>query len=462
MSHRIVPVHVGRSSNVHREHIQTNRTLQIEAVLRQDTGGNPRLLGAARASVFTAREVVREEPAGRLSFGGRQSYERAFTDSPSALYERVLAANPAPYAAHLNLGRAEHLVIVSPELFVRSRGRRIESAPIAGTAARGANAIEDFQILRDLLLSDKADSELVMCTDVDRNDKSLVCEPGSVQVIAHRDVETTPRLMHTVEHITGTLRDGYSALDAFISHMWAVTVTGAPKIGAMQFIEATETSARGWYAGAFGAFLCNGDMDFGITIRAVHLVDGMARVRAGNSLLARSVTAYEEAECALKAAALLDAIDQHPGGPDLEVPPDPPTPQGLRVLIVDHEDSFVHTLADYFRRAGCDTTTIRSDRGTGIAEAFLDQASPDLIVLSPGPGSPGEFGTGRVLAYATSRRIPVFGVCLGMQAIGEYLGAELKPLPAPAHGVRSAVSRIDASESNRLAADGPRGLDAAS
>lgn len=372
-----------------------------------------------------------------------QVFDRRFEGRPSEIHARLLTQNQSPYASHLNLGGGEHLVISSPEMYLRVKGTTIESAPIAGTVSRGGSAIEDFRNLRDLLLSDKDDAELMMCTDVDRNDKARVSEPGSIVVVGHREVEIASRVMHTVEHITATLRRDKTSLDAFISHMWAVTVTGAPKIAAMQFIEDTESSPRGWYSGAFGRLLFNGDIDSGSTIRAIHLTGTTARVRVGNSLLARSVTSNELAECHLKAAALLDALDCAPVGLR---PPVRVTPRAVRTVLIDHEDSFVHTLGDYLRRGGCNVTTIRSVRGRGVDDDDLLDLAPDFICLSPGPGSPNEFHINRTLEYARRQGVPVFGVCLGMQAIGEYLGGALRQLPTPAHGVRSVVHREVQSE----------------
>ncbi|TIP22393.1 MAG: anthranilate synthase component I, partial [Mesorhizobium sp.] len=154
-----------------------------------------------------------------------------------------------------------------------------------------------------LLNSKKDESELTMCSDVDRNDKSRVCEPGSVRVIGRRQIEMYSRLIHTVDHIEGRLREGMDAFDAFLSHAWAVTVTGAPKLWAMRFIEQNEKSPRAWYGGAIGMVNFNGDMNTGLTLRTIRIKDGIAEVRAGATLLFDSVPEEEEAETELKASA---------------------------------------------------------------------------------------------------------------------------------------------------------------
>ncbi|CAN0387962.1 unnamed protein product [Laminaria digitata] len=146
--------------------------------------------------------------------------------------------------------KKEYLVGASPEMFVRCErtgdGIRVETCPISGTIERGANPLEDAQRIRTLLTNKKEESELTMCTDVDRNDKSRICEPSSVRVLGRRQIEMYSRLIHTVDHVEGYLRQGFDALDAFLCHTWAVTVTGAPKTWAIRFVEQNEASPRSW------------------------------------------------------------------------------------------------------------------------------------------------------------------------------------------------------------------------
>src|SRR5579875_884487 len=139
--------------------------------------------------------------------------------SPAAFYERLRQRNPAPYEFFFNLGDGECLVGASPEMYVRVTGDRVETCPISGTIARGGDPLEDAENIRTLLSSPKEESELTMCTDVDRNDKSRVCVPGTVQVIGRRQIELYSRLIHTVDHVEGRLRPGFDALDAFLTHM---------------------------------------------------------------------------------------------------------------------------------------------------------------------------------------------------------------------------------------------------
>jgi anthranilate synthase len=368
--------------------------------------------------------------------------------SPAAFYERLRRRNPAPYEFFWNLGEGEFLVGASPEMYVRVTGRRVETCPISGTIARGAGPLEDADNIRTLLNSAKDESELTMCTDVDRNDKSRICEPGSVQVIGRRQIEMYSRLIHTVDHVEGQLRPGFDALDAFLTHMWAVTVTGAPKTWAMQFIEDHETSPRRWYGGAVGVIGFDGGMNTGLTLRTAHIRGDIAAVRVGATLLIDSDPAAEEAETHLKASALLGILHEFerdsaarpaasgagPAGAGLTggagAGAAAPAGSGLRVLLVDHQDSFVHTLAGYFREHGAEVTTLRA----GFAPHLLDEYAPDLVVLSPGPGRPSDFGCDGLLDELDTRRLPAFGVCLGLQAMIEHAGGELGLLAEPAHG----------------------------
>jgi anthranilate synthase len=352
--------------------------------------------------------------------------------SPAAFYERLRERNPAPYEFLFNLGDGEYLVGASPEMYVRVTRDRVETCPISGTIARGADPLEDAANIVTLLRSAKEESELTMCTDVDRNDKSRVCVPGSVQVIGRRQIEMYSRLIHTVDHIEGRLRPGFDALDAFLTHMWAVTVTGAPKTWAMQFIEDNEDAPRRWYGGAVGKIGFDGSMNTGLTLRTAHIRDGVAAVRAGATLLFDSDPESEERETHIKARALLETLHEaeRTQQPPAPAPVSAPAGRPPRVLLVDHQDSFVHTLADYFRQHGAEVTTLRA----GFPAGMLDARAPDLVVLSPGPGRPSDFKCDELLSELDARNLPAFGVCLGLQAMVEHAGGELSLLPEPQHG----------------------------
>ncbi len=407
--------------------------------------------GEYAATVRTAIEAFRRGDLFEVVPG--QTFFELCPAPPSEIFARLKRRNPAPYGALINLGEKEYLVAASPEMYVRVDGRRIETCPISGTIARGKNAIGDAAQILKLLNSEKEESELTMCTDVDRNDKSRVCEAGSVRVIGRRQLELYSRLIHTVDHVEGTLREGFDALDGFLAHTWAVTVTGAPKQHAIQFIEDHERSPRRWYGGAMGVIGFDGNMNTGLTLRTVRIKNGIAEVRAGATLLFESDPDAEEAETRLKASALLDAIrrdDAPVSEPPIEVNHRPGA--GKKVLMVDHEDSFVHTLAGYFRETGAEVITYRS----GFQLAKLAEERPHLVLLSPGPGRPDDFGLNATIAATLEAKLPIFGVCLGLQGIVEYFGGELDILPKPMHGKASTVCVLG----GKLLESHPREFDA--
>ncbi len=396
--------------------------------------------GEYAASVGKAVEYFRRGDLFEVVPG--QTFYEPPTAPPSAISRRLQEINPSPYGFIFNLGEDEYLVGASPEMFVRvTNGRRVETCPISGTIRRGRNAIEDEAQIRALLNSKKDEAELTMCSDVDRNDKSRICEPGSVRVIGRRQIEMYSRLIHTVDHIEGRLRPGMDGLDAFLSHAWAVTVTGAPKRWAMQFIEENEKSPRAWYGGAVGAVLMNGDVNTGLTLRTIRIKDGLCEIRAGATLLYDSIPEEEERETELKASAMIAAIREAgkvsaaAAAGALDLPG-----AGLKVLLVDHEDSFVHTLANYVRQTGAEVVTVRASRGVGFDTAELDRLKPDLVMMSPGPGNPSDFRCADTIAAARARGLPLFGVCLGLQAMAEATGARLSQLDVPVHGKPSEIA----------------------
>ena len=369
-----------------------------------------------------------------------QNFSKHCTKSPTQLFRILKEINPSPYGFIFNLG-GEYLIGASPEMFVKVDGKRVETCPISGTIRRGKDAIEDSSQIQKLLNSDKDKSELTMCTDVDRNDKSRICEPGSVRVIGRRQIEMYSHLIHTVDHVEGLMRPEFDALDAFLTHLWAVTVTGAPKRWAMEFIEQRERSPRRWYGGAVGYLTFDGNLNTGLILRTIRLQNTIAEVRAGATVLYDSDPEAEAQETITKAAALFQTLEQAQAGDLLTVDSLPEQAQpgiGKRVLLIDHEDSFVHTLANYIRQTGATVKTIRH----GFAESLLDKEQPDLVVLSPGPGRPKDFKVAETIFACQKRQIPVFGVCLGLQGIVEAFGGELGVLDYPQHGKVSEISVV--------------------
>jgi anthranilate synthase len=368
---------------------------------------------------------------------GKTFYEPINT-LPSKIFSHLLKKNQSPYACFMNLGKQEYLVGASPEMYVRVSGKRVETCPISGTIARGKDAIEDSEKILELLNSKKDESELTMCTDVDRNDKSRICIPGTVKVIGRRQIEMYSKVIHTVDHIEGQLDENFDGIDAFLTHMWAVTVTGAPKIWAMQFLEKIERSARRWYGGAIGKLGFNGDVNTGMTLRTIRISEGTAEIRAGATLLYDSDPELEDEETVMKASAFIDAVKHSHESNSFSVENSinfSSSGIGKRIVIIDHQDSFVHTLGSYFKQTGADVVTYRFD----VDHQRLLDISPNLIVLSPGPGCPNDFNLARTIKMALDLNAGIFGVCLGLQGIVEYYGGELGTLKYPMHGKNSTI-----------------------
>jgi len=369
-----------------------------------------------------------------------RKFSAAYAGKPSDLFDKMQAVNPSPYEFFIQMGD-EQLVGASPEMFVRVDGRRVESSPISGTVQRGNNPMEDADNIRALYNSDKDEVELTMCTDVDRNDKARICEPGSVRLLGRRMIERYAGLFHTVDHVEGMLRAGFTGIDAFLSHMWAVTLTGAPKKRAVQLVENMESSARRWYGGAIGGILMNGSVNTGITIRTVHLKDGRADYRAGATLVFDSIGSEEAAETKTKATSFFRVLGREATTTQPAAKPEAPSFEGLSVVMVDNEDSFVHTLADYIRQTGATVQTLRA--GTPVERLVRD--TPDLVVHSPGPGTPSEYGVPDLVRALADKGVAQFGVCLGLQGIVEAFGGSLAVMPLPRHGKRWAVTHDESA-----------------
>jgi anthranilate synthase len=367
----------------------------------------------------------------------RQTFSTPYSGTASELFERVQRASPSPYEFLLQLGE-EQLVGASPEMFVRVEGQRVETCPIAGTAQRTGDPMRDADNIRELLKSTKEESELTMCTDVDRNDKSRICVPGSVKVIGRRLIESYAGVFHTVDHVEGFLKQGFDSLDAFLSHMWAVTLIGAPKKAAAQAIESLEKDARGWYGGAVGMITLNGDMNTGILIRTTYLRDGVARYPAGATLLYDSTPEMENRECHLKATGFFRTLGAAQAAASVTV--EEPVGAGARLLLVDNDDCFIHTLANYVRQTGAEVVTYRA----GFPLELIASVAPHLILISPGPGRPTDFGVPDLVKHAVRLGVPVFGVCLGLQGVVEAFGGALDVLGYPMHGKPSWVRNCGA------------------
>ena len=232
-----------------------------------------------------------------------------------SIYRGLRAVNPSPYMYYLDFGDFE-IAGASPEPLVTVTGRRVSTTPIAGTRPRGATAEEDVQFARELLADEKERAEHVMLVDLGRNDLGRVCEYGSVRVDDFMLVENYSHVMHIVSNVSGTLRPGVGALDALRAVLPAGTLSGAPKVRAMQIIDELETVKRCGYGGAIGYASYGGDLDTCIHIRTAVIKDGTVYVQAGGGTVADAVPANEYEESVNKSHALRAAIElavQQPG-----------------------------------------------------------------------------------------------------------------------------------------------------
>lgn len=228
--------------------------------------------------------------------------------NPLALYEYYKFLNPSPYMFHYDFGD-EVLLGASPEMMIRYENGKITLRPISGSAPRGKNTIEDHHLMMDLLNSPKEKSELDMLIDLGRNDLARVCKPG-IAVESYRIVEKYSHVMHTVAQVAGQLQDDKIGLDGLVSCLNAGTLTGAPKVAAMRYIEEMEQHNRGYYGGAVGYFLFNGDVNTAIVIRSAYIKENILNYLTGATLLYESDPESELKETQFKAAAFMEIMKQ--------------------------------------------------------------------------------------------------------------------------------------------------------
>jgi anthranilate synthase component 1 len=238
-----------------------------------------------------------------------QRFSAPFTLPPFSLYRALRRTNPSPYLFHLDLGGFA-LVGSSPEILVRVRNGEVTIRPIAGTAPRGATDAEDQALGEGLLKDPKERAEHLMLLDLGRNDVGRVAEVGSVDVTARFFIERYSHVMHIVSNVVGRLDKSHDAVDALMAGFPAGTVSGAPKVRAMEIIDELEKSKRGPYAGCVGYFSANGQMDTCIVLRTALVKDGVMHVQAGAGLVHDSVPEKEQQECINKAQALFRAAEE--------------------------------------------------------------------------------------------------------------------------------------------------------
>ena len=247
-----------------------------------------------------------------------QRFESRVTADPFSVYRSLRHINPSPYMYFIRLGDTA-IVGASPEMLVRVEGDRAETHPIAGTRPRGNSEDEDSKLAAELIANEKERAEHVMLVDLGRNDLGRVSEYGTVKVEQFMGLEKYSHVMHLVSRVTGILSNPNDRLDALAACFPAGTVSGAPKIRAMEIIEELEPDDRGIYAGAVGYLDFRGNLDCCITIRTIVMKDGIASIQAGAGIVADSVPSAEYEETCAKASALLRALEmaearRGPGG----------------------------------------------------------------------------------------------------------------------------------------------------
>jgi anthranilate synthase component 1 len=252
-------------------------------------------------------DIMQVVPSQRLS--------KPFRATPLALYRALRTINPSPYMYYFDFGDF-HVVGASPEILARLEGDTVTVRPIAGTRRRGATPAEDAALAEELLADEKERAEHIMLVDLGRNDVGRVARTGTVAVTERMVVERYSHVMHIVSNVEGKLRPGLNAIDVLRATFPAGTVSGAPKVRAMEIIYELEPVKRGIYAGAVGYLGFHGNMDLAIALRTAIVKNGTLYVQAGGGIVADSQPAAEWQETQNKAKALLRAAEMAEGGLD--------------------------------------------------------------------------------------------------------------------------------------------------
>jgi anthranilate synthase component I len=258
------------------------------------------------AAVERAKRYIYDGDIMQVVLSQRTS--KPYHASPLALYRALRSLNPSPYMFYYHFDDF-HVVGASPEILVRQEGDTVTVRPIAGTRPRGKTIQEDAALARDLLTDPKERAEHVMLMDLGRNDIGRVAQTGTVKVTENMQIENYSHVMHIVSNVDGKLKPNLTAIDVLRATFPAGTVSGAPKVRAMEIIDELEKSRRGIYAGAVGYLGFNGDMDLAIAIRTGVIKDGVLHVQAGAGIVADSIPKNEWIETQNKAKALLRAAE---------------------------------------------------------------------------------------------------------------------------------------------------------
>ena len=352
-----------------------------------------------------------------------QRFEAEITADPFTVYRALRHVNPSPYMYFLRMGKVS-IVGSSPEMLVRVEGGMAQTHPIAGTRPRGKSDEEDTRLAEELKRNEKERSEHVMLVDLGRNDLGRVSQFGTVRVPQFMGLEKYSHVMHLVSIVEGKLADDQDRLDALVACFPAGTVSGAPKVRAMEIIAELEPDRRGIYAGAVGYLDFAGNLDFCITIRTLVITGDRAMVQAGAGIVADSNPSAEYQETQDKARALDTGARARAGGPD--------DSRHRQLRLVHLQPRAVP------RRAG--HAAARSPQQRGDARRDRRARSPSASSFRPGPARPEQAGITLDVIKRFGPTTPLLGVCLGHQAIGMAFGGAVVRANAPMHGKTSSIT----------------------
>jgi para-aminobenzoate synthetase component 1 len=258
------------------------------------------------AAVRRAVEYIHAGDVFQVNYA--HEFRAPYRGDPLGLYLALRDANPAPYGAFLDLGRGAAVLSTSPELFLRVRGREVVTRPIKGTRPRGADPAADARLREELRVSEKDAAELAMIVDLERNDLGRVALPGTVEVVGDAVIESYATVHHRVAEVRAEIEEGFDRVDLLAATFPGGSITGAPKVRAMEIIDELEASRRGPYTGAIGVFSDDQNMDLNIAIRTAVLARGEARVHVGGGIVADSDPVAEYEETLAKGRALVRSL----------------------------------------------------------------------------------------------------------------------------------------------------------
>ena len=396
-------------------------------------------------AVEVAKDAIAAGEAIQVVLARRQSFD--LPEDPATgvaldgigLYRSLRRVNPSPYLFFVRTPTFE-VVGASPELLLQVEGDKLTTHPIAGTRPRGANDREDALLSEELQADPKERAEHVMLVDLGRNDLGRVARAGTVTVSKYMEVERYSHVLHLVSHVEARLKPELDALDALRSVFPAGTLSGAPKVRAMQLIAAAEGERRGLYGGAVGYLGYDGNLDTAITIRSAVLKEGQAHVHTGAGIVAGSVPEREFEETEHKAAALRRAIEMAAGVSEARRPggrrPRSRRDRGPAViLVIDNYDSFTFNLVQALQAAGAEVHVVRNDAiEIGAVAEMADDPAAGLrgIVISPGPGDPDDAGISvGAVKVAADRALPLLGRLPRDAVDGRRVRRDDRPRPDP-------------------------------